>query len=123
MYQDVAADLADVAAVSVMAQGMTSLVRTQARIHAETTLTASSCYQHSPCPRATWDSDEFKSRVAFIRATQDAAIPLEVQQMMLDGTGVEWIVKDIESGHSPQLSQPEKLTAMTVELVKGFEAL
>lgn len=43
--------------------------------------------------------------------------------MMLDGTGVDWIIKDIESGHSPQISQPEKLTAILVELAKGFEAL
>jgi hypothetical protein len=43
--------------------------------------------------------------------------------MMLDGTGVEWIVKDIESGHSPQISQPEKLTSILVELAKALQAL
>jgi hypothetical protein len=43
--------------------------------------------------------------------------------MMLDGTGVEWIVKDIESGHSPQLSQPEKLISILVELAKAFQEL
>lgn len=83
-----------------MAQGMTSFT--------------------SPVPRASWDSDEFKGRVAFIRTINDAAIPLAVQQMMLDGTGVEWIVRDIESGHSPQLSKPEELAGILVELVKGF---
>ena len=89
----------------------------------EIALTGNVDYQNSPCPRATWDSDEFKGRVAFIRTTQDGAIPLAVQQLMLDGTGVDWIVRDIESGHSPQISQPEKLTAMIVDLAKGFEAL
>lgn len=43
--------------------------------------------------------------------------------MLLDGTGVDWVVKDIESGHLPQLSQPEKLTIIIVELVLRFEAL
>jgi hypothetical protein len=43
--------------------------------------------------------------------------------MLLDGTGVEWIVKDIESGHSAQLAQPEKLVTILVDLVKGFETL
>ncbi|KAF2242846.1 hypothetical protein BU26DRAFT_510087 [Trematosphaeria pertusa] len=100
LFQDVPADLADAAAVSAMAQGMTSFT--------------------SPCPRATWDSDEYKGRVAFIRTLNDACIPLPVQQMMIEGTGVDWIVKDIESGHSPQISQPEKLTAMLVDLAKGF---
>ncbi|KAF2791057.1 hypothetical protein K505DRAFT_310276 [Melanomma pulvis-pyrius CBS 109.77] len=103
LYQDVPADLADVVGVSAMAQGMSSF--------------------NSPCPRATWDSDEYKGRVAYIRTVNDAAIPLQVQQMMIDGTGAEWIVKDIESGHSPQISQPEKLTTLLVDLAKQFEAL
>ena len=90
-------------AVSAIAQGMTSFT--------------------SPVPRATWDSDAYKGRVAFIRTLNDAAIPLQIQQMMLDGSGADWIVKDIESGHSPQISQPEKLTAILVDLAKGFEVL
>ena len=86
-----------------MAQGMTSFT--------------------SPCPRATWDSDEYKGRVAFIRTLNDAAIPLPVQQMMLDGTGVDWIVEDIDSSHSPQVSQPEKLATMLLDLGKRFETI
>ncbi|KAF2000488.1 hypothetical protein P154DRAFT_575852 [Amniculicola lignicola CBS 123094] len=50
-----------------MAQGMTSF--------------------NSPCPRATWDSDDYKGRVAYIRTLDDAAIPLQVQQMMIDELG------------------------------------
>jgi hypothetical protein len=103
LYQDVPTTLADAAAASALAQGMTSFV--------------------SPCPRATWQDDEYKGRVAYIRTLNDAAIPLPVQQNMLDGTGAKWIIKDIESGHSPQLSQPERLTGMLVELAKEFEVL
>jgi len=54
---------------------------------------------------------------------KDASIPVEGQQMMIAGTGVEWIVKDIESGHSPQGSQPEKLTSIVVGLAKAFQGL
>lgn len=86
-----------------MAQGMTSFT--------------------SPCPRASWDSDGYKGRVAFIRALNDSAIPLAVQQQMIEATGVQWIVKDIESGHSPQLSQPEALSGILIALAKEFEAL
>jgi hypothetical protein len=39
------------------------------------------------------------------------------------GTGVEWKVKEMESGHSPQLSQPENLSVILLELAKEFEAL
>ncbi|KAH7379145.1 hypothetical protein DE146DRAFT_626061 [Phaeosphaeria sp. MPI-PUGE-AT-0046c] len=100
LYQDVSEELQQVVADAAMAQGMTSFT--------------------SPVPRASWDSEEFKGSIAFIRTIHDAAIPLVVQQMMLDGTGAEFIVRDIESGHSPQLSQPERLTEILVELAKTF---
>jgi hypothetical protein len=77
----------------------------------------------SPCPRATWDDDKYKGRVAFIRTLKDAAIPLPVQQHMIDATGVQFIIKDIESGHSPQLSQPEALSGILIAFAKEFELL
>lgn len=77
----------------------------------------------SALPRATWDDNAYKGRIAFIRTLKDAAVPLPMQQQMIEGTGAGWIVKDIDSGHSPQLSQPEKLTGMLVELAKEFEVL
>jgi hypothetical protein len=75
----------------------------------------------SPVPRASWDAEDFKGRVAFIRAINDAGIPLQIQQMMIDGSGEDWIVRDMESGHSPNVSQPEKLVEILVALVKLFE--
>lgn len=77
----------------------------------------------SPSPRATWDSPEFKGRVAYIRTMNDTGFPVIVQQMLIDGTGEDWIVKDIESGHSPQISHPEKLTEILLELAETFETL
>jgi hypothetical protein len=54
---------------------------------------------------------------------KDASIPVESQRMMIDATGVDWIVKNIESGHSPQASHPETLTSILMELVKAFQEL
>jgi hypothetical protein len=96
--------LAAAAAASTMAQGLTSF--------------------HSPIPRASWDSEDFKGCVAYVRTMKDVAPPSIVQQMMIDSAkGANWIVRDIESDHSPQLSQPEKLCEILLELVKGFEKL
>jgi hypothetical protein len=102
-YQDVPAELTEVVAISALAQGMTSFT--------------------SPVPRASWDSDDYKGRVAFVRTVNDAAIPLLILQMMIDGTGVEYIIKDIESGHSPQISQLEKLASILVDLTKISESI
>ena len=43
--------------------------------------------------------------------------------MMIEASGQEWILRDVDSGHSPQLSQPEKLADFIVELAKQFEEM
>lgn len=102
MYSDVSPTLADAAAASTIAQGLTS-------------------YQ-SPIPRASWDSEEYEDRLVYIRTVNDTGLPLFAQQAMIDSTtGVEWIVKDIESGHSPHLSKPEQFSEMLLALAKVFE--
>ena len=49
---------------------------------------------NSPIPRATWDSDEYKDRVAFIKTLNDNAIPAHVQQAWIEGMcllfAIEW---------------------------------
>lgn len=103
LYRDVSPVLADAAALSSISPCLTSF--------------------KSPCPAATWDAEAFKGRCAYIRTLNDQAIPYEVQNMMLQGTGQEWITKDIETGHSPQLAAPEQLSSIILELAKQFEAI
>jgi hypothetical protein len=66
---------------------------------------------------------DYKGRIAYIRTVKDSGIPFEVQNMMIKGTGVEWIEKDIETGHSPQVVQPETLLEMFIELAEQWEKL
>ena len=58
-----------------------------------------------------------------MRTLNDVLIKVEMQQAMIDGTAVEWVVKDVESDHSPQLSKCEDLVATIVEVGRGFEEL
>ena len=77
---------------------------------------------HSPSPRSSWDSEYFKDRVAYIKTLNDASVPAFMQQMMIDNAaGPDWKVREIQSDHAPQLSQPETLTKVLLELIKGFE--
>lgn len=86
-----------------MAQGMTSF--------------------NSPVPRATYGDEAWKGRAAYIRTVSDATFPVQIQQHMIDASGADWIVKDIEAAHSAQISQPEKLTAILVDLAQAWEKL
>ena len=103
LYPEVPPTLASAAAAATLSQGTTSFF--------------------SPMPRTSWDSDYFKDRVAYVKTMRDTAVPAFVQQMMIDNaTGPEWVVKEIESDHSPHLSHPETFAALLLELAKGFEA-
>lgn len=69
LFQDVSPVLADAAVLSTVSPSLTSF--------------------KSPCPAATWDTEAFKGRCAYIRTLNDRAIPYEIQNMMLQGTGQE----------------------------------
>ena len=103
LYQDVPELLASAAVASCLNPSLTAFT--------------------SPIPRASWDSQAFEGRCAFVRTANDNAIPLPVQNMMLEGTGTTWITRDIDSGHSAQMAKPEELCEMVVELVQGFERM
>ncbi|OKL63244.1 hypothetical protein UA08_01842 [Talaromyces atroroseus] len=103
LFNDLPSELADASAMSSMSQGMTSFT--------------------SPCPAASWNTEAFKGRIAYIKTVNDAAVPYQAQSMMLQASGQEWITRDIETGHSAQLAAPEKLAEMLLEIAKQFEAL
>lgn len=103
LFGDLPSDLAAAAVQSCVSQGKTSFT--------------------SPCPGASWDSEAFKGRIAYIKTVNDQAVPYQAQNMMLQATGVEWITREIETGHSPQLAAPEKLADILVELAELFRKL
>lgn len=72
-------------------------------------------------PPIYYDQQQFDGRRAYIRCTEDAALLPPVQDALLGNSGVKWIVKDIEAGHSPFLSQPTKLVQVLKELVVEFD--
>lgn len=51
---------------------------------------------------------------------KDMAVPPPVQEMVIKGTGLEWNVKRIESGHCPMISRPAELAKMLIEVAEEF---
>ncbi|KAL8820634.1 MAG: hypothetical protein Q9223_001178 [Gallowayella weberi] len=103
VFHDLPPVLADAAVLSSISQSLTSF--------------------RSPCPAATWYTEAFKGRCAYIRTVNDRAVPYEVQNMMLQGSGQEWITRDIETGHSAQLAAPESLSSIIIEIASQLEAM
>lgn len=103
LYHDVAPALADAACQSALKQGMTSF--------------------RSPCPVASWDTEAFKDRIAYVHTLDDRAVPHVAQSAMVQATGQKWITREIQSAHSPQLSAPEELAEILVELADQWNAM
>ncbi|PYH92263.1 hypothetical protein BO71DRAFT_420944 [Aspergillus ellipticus CBS 707.79] len=96
LFYDVEPALADAAVQTALSQGLTSFA--------------------SPCPEASWNRDGFRDRVAYIHTLKDRALPYEAQVAMVQGAGVEWITRDVDCGHSVQLSSAaEELTRIVLE--------
>ncbi|KAF4626045.1 hypothetical protein G7Y89_g12116 [Cudoniella acicularis] len=70
----------------------------------------------SPCPLTSWHSEAFHGRCAYVRCLHDKAISYDIQCAMLEHTEQEWIVRDIATGHSPQLAAPETLRDIILEV-------
>ncbi|KAF7524878.1 hypothetical protein PCG10_005461 [Penicillium crustosum] len=64
---------------------------------------------HSPCTYAAWKDVPS----TYLYCTQDAAIPLVVQQAMVEGTanGTGMKTESVDASHSPFLSKPDEVTA------------
>ncbi|KAE8370237.1 Alpha/Beta hydrolase protein [Aspergillus caelatus] len=76
----------------------------------------------SPCPEPSWDTEAFRGRVAYIHTLKDHAVPYEAQVAMVQATGVKWITREVAAGHSVQLSAPEELTRIILELAEQFRS-
>ena len=100
MCQDVSAPLALQAVAAMRPQSMNAFM--------------------SPSPAPAWADAAYTGRCAYIRCTQDAAIPVFAQDLMLKMSGVDWIIHTMETGHSPFLSCPAELANFLIKLASNF---
>ena len=73
-------------------------------------------------PAQAWQLPYFNGRRAYLKCTEDQAIPLEAQDAMVQYSGVEWDVGELKASHSPHLSQPEGVVDFVVKMADKFAA-
>ena len=76
----------------------------------------------SPSPKQGWADEGFNGRRAYIRATQDTCLLLSQQTAMIDASGVEWMVEDMDAGYNICKTHTTPLTELVTELMFRFEA-
>ncbi|KAJ3498227.1 hypothetical protein NLG97_g1289 [Lecanicillium saksenae] len=65
-----------------------------------------------------WSDSAYDGRRFYIRTLQDVSVPIEAQDQLMNASAVKWTTKTLDSGHSPFLSQPDKLAAVTAEIIQ-----
>lgn len=80
----------------------------------------------TPSPRPAWQeaeynaSDSYPCRRAFIRCLRDETIRMETQVKSVEDSGVDWVVKDLDSDHCPWLCMEAEFLAVLKDVVDGF---
>ncbi|RFU75229.1 alpha beta hydrolase family domain-containing [Trichoderma arundinaceum] len=67
-----------------------------------------------------WKDMAYNGRRGYIRCLQDNALPIKMQDQLLDRSGVEWVVRTLDASHSPFLSMPDELTGVVAEMTVEF---
>lgn len=57
----------------------------------------------------------------YIACKKDNAVPFRLQKGMVETSGLRWSVKEMDTDHSPFLSQRPRLVELVVELIAEFD--
>ena len=77
---------------------------------------------NSPSGQTAYGDAAYNNRRVYFHTTQDQALPPFAQDAFVAGSGVAWNVQKLDTGHSPFLSEPEKLAAIVQSNIKAFQA-
>ena len=71
----------------------------------------------SASPAPAWADPEFKGRLAYLVCTEDKAIPKAAQEGMMQHSGQDWHVRELQGSHNAPFLSKEK---EAVEIIDGF---
>ncbi|KAJ8126908.1 hypothetical protein O1611_g6731 [Lasiodiplodia mahajangana] len=70
-----------------------------------------------------WKDAGFDNRRVYVRTLKDNCNPVSIQNEWIKKTAVQWEVIELETGHMPFVSQPEKVASLVVKSVKRISNL
>ncbi|PNS16083.1 MAP kinase kinase kinase wis4 [Sphaceloma murrayae] len=76
----------------------------------------------TPLQKPAWSDPQMKGKLGYIKCLRDQAIPLEGQTAVIQGTGQEWHIAEMDTGHSPFVSRAGETAKVCLDLLKKFEA-
>ncbi|KAL9049878.1 MAG: hypothetical protein Q9162_006962 [Coniocarpon cinnabarinum] len=74
----------------------------------------------TPAPKPAWIEGEFSGRRRYLRTMQDASFPPQFQSMLVQQSGVEWDVVDIDAPHEAHSAQPQMVASLLQEAAQRW---
>lgn len=74
----------------------------------------------SAAPAPAWAEPAFAGKIAFLKCSADAALPPSLQDLFISKSSVQWLVTEVEAGHSPWASRPAEVAGIIGGWVEVF---
>ncbi len=68
--------------------------------------------------KPAWAEPSYQDRCIYLRCTMDECITASFQDALIEFSGVEWRVVDLDTGHCPFFGMPEALAKMLVKFAE-----
>lgn len=77
----------------------------------------------SPQPTPAFSDEASKGLCAYIKLMQDQAVPVPGQEAMMQYSGAEWVVRELQMSHnSGFVTKTDEMAKTIVELVQEFQS-
>ena len=77
----------------------------------------------SKCGAAGWSDRVYDDRRTYIICNKDSTIEPEAQNLMIEASAAPWKVREMDTSHSPFISQPKPLATIITKLADDYEKL
>jgi len=75
----------------------------------------------SPTSAPAWADRVYDDRRAYLYTTADKCVLPYIQSRMIEKSQVNWMIQQLDSGHSPFLSRTEEVSAWIIQMTQLLE--
>ena len=75
----------------------------------------------TPVRKPLWTDSALDGRRVYILTKLDKTFPPEAQKMFVDGSGVDWNVKEVEAGHAAFIGKAEEVAGIIVKAARTWQ--
>ena len=72
----------------------------------------------SPSSKPAWAEGAYSGRLAYLTCTLDACLPLVLQEVWIQESGVVWAVRKVQGSHTAYVSKAKEVAGFVAEFAE-----